>query len=100
MGKYFNAFKAKFIIILKRVRINSTQLTLFLDSYKKTATKYSLEFNECTEFKQCVRRIYTLQLSKRLTLENIRMLDTGCKKRDKEIQRIPYNTHQPIKIEL
>lgn len=29
----------------------------------------------------------------------------GCwiqvaKKRDKEIQRIPYNTHQPIKIEL
>lgn len=98
MGKYFNAFKAKFNIILKIVI--STQLTLFLDSYKKTATKYSLEFNECTEFKQCVRRIYTLQLSKRLTLENIRMLDTGCKKRDKEIQRIPYNTHQPIKIEL
>lgn len=100
MGKYFNAFKAKFIIILKRVRINSTQLTLFLDSYKKTATKYSLEFNECTEFKQCVRRIYILQLSKRLTLENIRMLDTGCKIRDKEIQRIPYYTYQPIKIEL
>lgn len=35
MGKYFNAFKAKFIIILKRVRINSTQLTLFLDYTKR-----------------------------------------------------------------